>query len=66
MDGKTSYETRRILCPEENRKAELFLTWVTVDGRRALHGVCCNNPRFAGLDNWDCEWSCLEELDTEH
>ena len=55
------WTTEKLRCPEGDYEARLLLEW-DVDGNRVLKGISCDNPRFAGLDNWDCKWTCWEKM----
>jgi hypothetical protein len=55
-------EIRTIACAEQNRQAELLLEWEESAGQRRLRSVSCDHPRLAGLDPWDCHWSCWEKI----
>jgi len=59
-----AWEARTVRCPEGDHEARLLLRWGR-QGRDALEGIICDNPRFAGLDNWDCEWSCWEKVEAQ-
>ncbi len=52
-------------CREEGRVAHLLVESVVVDGERTVTGVHCDNPKLQTLDQWQCEWSCLEEVAAE-
>jgi hypothetical protein len=62
MSEKPRWETRRLTCPEGDYTAELLIEWREVGGRPTVQSVSCNNPKLRGLDNWDCRWTCLDEL----
>ena len=65
MAPKFRWETRRVECPEEGRTAELLIEWREENGQAVVHSVTCDNPKLAGLDNWDCCWSCWKKLDQD-
>lgn len=56
------WERREIQCPEAERATSLLLTWSEEDERTALCSVSCDNPRLRDLDNWECHWSCWEQI----
>jgi hypothetical protein len=59
--GGSHWTTERVKCPEGNYEARLLLEWDS-GGNRVLKGISCDNPQFAGLDNWDCKWSCWQKM----
>ena len=65
MGRKIKWERRQFECLEEDRIADLLLEWRKENGKTVLDGIFCDNPRFRDLDNWDCEWSCWEELEDD-
>jgi hypothetical protein len=58
-------ETRTIMCEEQKRPAELLLEWQEVGGQPRLRSVSCDHPRLAGLEPWDCNWSCWRKIESE-
>jgi len=62
MQNKRQWDVREFDCPEEKRTASLVIEWDESGGRPVLKSICCDNPKFYGLDNWDCGWSCWDEL----
>ncbi len=52
-------------CQEEQRVARLLVEWSSEEGRLFLNSIHCNHPRLKETDNWDCNWSCLEEITRE-
>lgn len=56
------WERRQVQCPEEDRVSSLLLTWSEEDQRAVLCSVSCDNPRLRDLDNWECRWSCWEQI----
>ena len=60
MDEK--WEFIEFDCPEEDRLASLLLEWRKENGKMALTGIYCDNPKFGDLNNWDCDWSCWKSL----
>jgi len=65
MSKKLHWESRRVQCPEVGRKANLFIEWKQEHGKSTLSSISCDNPRLSDLDNWDCRWSCWEEIERE-
>jgi hypothetical protein len=59
--GGARWTTQKVRCPEGDYEARLLLEW-DPDGNRVLKGISCDNPRFAGLDNCDCKWSCWQKM----
>jgi len=59
--AKSKWTMERIRCPEGDYEARLLLEW-DAEGKGILKGISCDNPKFAGLDNWDCAWSCWEKV----
>lgn len=59
--SKPRWTTETVKCPEGDHEAHLLLEW-DEEGKGVLKGISCDNPNFAGLDNWDCEWSCWEKM----
>ncbi len=59
--GESKWTMEKIKCPEGDYEARLLLEW-DEEGKGTLKGISCDNPRFAGLDNWDCTWSCWEKM----
>jgi hypothetical protein len=55
-------ETRKIVCPEEHRTNSISLEWDEGGSRSVLKSIRCDNPRLRDIDNWECEWSCWEEI----
>jgi hypothetical protein len=62
--GGSEWTTARVKCPEGNYEARLLLEWDS-EGNEVLKGISCDNPQFAGLDNWDCKWSCWQKMKSE-
>jgi hypothetical protein len=58
-------EMRQIECPEEKRTANVYLEWEDSWDKPMLNGICCDNPRLRDIDNWECEWSCWEQITGE-
>jgi hypothetical protein len=63
MSDETTFETLEYDCPEEHRRAHLLLEWQEREGRRVLKGVQCDNPRLGALDNWECRWTCVQQVE---
>ena len=61
MAAKSRWIKRTMKCPEGDYEAELLIEVREKDGIEVLNSVQCNNPKFRGLDNWDCRWSCWEK-----
>ena len=62
MAEKSRWVKRCLKCPEGDYEAELLVELRDEKGEEAVRSIQCNNPRLAGLDNWDCKWSCWEKL----
>ncbi len=62
VGGGSQWTTLRVKCPEGNYEARLLLEW-DAGGNKVLKGISCDNPKFAGLDNWDCKWSCWQKME---
>ena len=63
MSRETSWQMLDMTCPEEGCPgARLLLEWKETQGKLTLSGVSCDNPRLKDLDNWECRWSCWEEV----
>lgn len=65
MAKKTSWERRKVSCPEEKRMARLFLEWHEDEGKVVLNSIVCDNPKLRDLDNSECQWSCWEKISGE-
>ncbi|MFC2173076.1 hypothetical protein ACFLU6_10660 [Acidobacteriota bacterium] len=62
MAKKSRWEKHQIQCQEENRLANLLIEWCEENGGEVLNSVSCDNPKLAGLDNWECKWSCWKQI----
>ena len=62
MADESKRMIRKIECPEEKREARLLIEWRKVEGKDVLNSISCDNPLLAGLDNWDCKWSCWDKI----
>jgi hypothetical protein len=62
MKVSHEFELVHVGCLEHRRDATLLVEWEIAADRRRLVGVSCDHPGFAGADNWDCRWTCLEQL----
>jgi hypothetical protein len=56
------WERRQVVCPEENCQASLLIQWDDSGATPAVSGVRCSHPRLRDLDNWECQWSCWQEI----
>jgi hypothetical protein len=63
MPSDRRWEVRKIDCPEQTHVASLVIEWDHGDRRAVIKSICCDNPRFHDLNNWDCQWSCWEKLE---
>jgi hypothetical protein len=59
------WETRQFRCPEQEMVANLLIQWRETEGKPALNGVSCDNPRLKDLDNWECGWACWQQIASE-
>jgi hypothetical protein len=39
-----------------------LIQWDDSGATPAVSGVRCNHPRLRDLDNWECQWSCWQEI----
>jgi hypothetical protein len=60
-ETRPRWKTEKVKCPEGEYEARLLLE-LAADGTGKLKGISCDNPNFAGIDNWDCKWSCWERI----
>lgn len=65
MGDETTTEVVEHVCAKHGRTARLVVQWKKEDGEKRLVGVECDNPKFAGLDHFECDWSCWEEIEQE-
>lgn len=52
-------------CREQGRTARLLVESEEKDGRRRVTGVECDNPKLQTLEPWDCDWSCMDEVEEQ-
>jgi hypothetical protein len=62
MGDKITREKRTFECPEAERTAELFIEWEEKAGKRLIKSMSCDHPRLRDIDNWDCHWTCWEQV----
>jgi len=62
MTGERRWQVREVSCKEEGCRATLLLEWQDVEGGSVLAGMSCNYPRLRDTDNWECSWSCWENV----
>lgn len=60
-ETKPKWKTENVKCPEGGYEARLLIE-LDREGAGKIKGISCDNPRFAGLDNWDCRWSCWDKI----
>jgi hypothetical protein len=60
-ETRPRWTTEKVKCPEGDHEARLLIE-LAPDGSGEVKGISCDNPEFAGLDNWDCKWSCWEKM----
>ncbi len=65
MATQIRWETRQIQCLEQELCANLLIQWRDTESGTVLHSVSCDNPRLKDLDNWECRWSCWEQVASE-
>jgi hypothetical protein len=65
MEIQVRRERRQIRCPEGDRVTHLLLSWQEEGEGLALCGIHCDDPRLRDLDNWECRWSCWEQIASE-
>ena len=63
MAGKSRWEKRKVKCSETKREANLLIEWRKEKGKEIPNSISCDNPRLSDLDNWDCRWTCMEEIE---
>jgi hypothetical protein len=62
MGEKPRRVVRQMECPEGKGKATLLLQWQVQRGKKALQGICCDNPRLTAYGGEDCGWQCWEKI----
>lgn len=62
MNTESRWKLLDIECPEEDRVARLLVEWGSEEGRYFINSAHCDHPRLKETDNWDCNWSCLEQI----
>jgi hypothetical protein len=62
MAASYRWETRQVTCPEEGCPATLLVQWHDTETVSLLNGIHCDHPRLRDLDNWECRWSCWQEI----
>ena len=63
MASTSRWETRKIVCSEQKREATLLIEWLCEDDTEVLRSVCCDNPDFNHYNNWECQWSCWQDVE---
>ena len=63
MPSRRQWDVRKFECREQKRTAGLVIEWEKSAGRAKIKSICCDNPRFYDLNNWDCKWSCWERIE---
>ncbi len=63
MPNKRHWDVREFDCREQKRAAGLVIEWENRGGRDVIKSICCDNPKFYDLNNWDCRWSCWDKLE---
>lgn len=58
----SKWETQKRNCPEENTECSLLLEWRDENGETVLNGMSCGNHKLKDLNNWNCHWSCWENI----
>jgi hypothetical protein len=64
MATNVRWQTQQVQCPEQKVQANLLIQWQDTGTESILRGVSCDHPRLRDLDNWECCWSCLEQIES--
>lgn len=56
------WETKKIICSEQNREATLLIEWLREADGEVVKSICCDNPDLHHYDNWECQWSCWQKI----
>jgi hypothetical protein len=63
MATQVRWQMQQVECSEQGCLANLLIEWQDTEAEPLLRGVRCDHPRLRDLDNWECDWSCLEQIE---